>query len=132
MLLVKKPGIFLQANGEFNLTLPSQPIIRLTGKVREQTKHNYKVIIKALLLKHYTYDKVHKFYQFCHQVDVDGVWGKETDFQLNGSYDNQIKTSHSTQQLSLELTGSSIYPTEFVYTFQTNSSALEVNVQVSK
>lgn len=45
-------------------------------------------------------------------------------------YDNQVKSTHSTQQLTVEVTGSTISPTEFSYTYRTNYTALEVQVQV--
>ena len=43
LLAQKKPGVILYANGAFNLTLPSQPIIKCSGQVLEQSKNNYKV-----------------------------------------------------------------------------------------
>lgn len=64
------------------------------------------------------------------QTDVDGVWGEETDFQLSGSYSNQIKNTESEQDLRVEVTGSSIYPIEFAYSYHTNKSALEAQIQV--
>jgi hypothetical protein len=45
-------------------------------------------------------------------------------------YDNQVQSTHSIQQLTVEVTGSTIYPTEFIYTYKTNHTALEAKVQV--
>ncbi|XP_057368025.1 uncharacterized protein LOC130689027 [Daphnia carinata] len=105
-LFTKNPGILLKASGAFNLTLPSQPVIKLSVNIQEQSKNNYR-------------------------VDADGVWGQDTDFQLSSRYDNQVKSTHSSQQLVVEVTGSTIYPTEFTYTFETNLTALEVRLQSS-
>jgi hypothetical protein len=43
MLFVKTPGVLLKASGTFNLTLPSQPVIKLNAKIQEQSKNNYRV-----------------------------------------------------------------------------------------
>jgi hypothetical protein len=45
MLFVKTPGVLLKASGTFNLTLPSQPVIKLNAKIQEQSKNNYRVYI---------------------------------------------------------------------------------------
>ena len=65
------------------------------------------------------------------QTDLDGVWGEETDFQLSGSFSNQIKATNSEQDFRIEVTGSSILPIELAYLYHTNKSALEAQIQVN-
>lgn len=43
LLLEKKPGVLLLADGAFNLTLPSQPPILVKGQLQETTKDYFKV-----------------------------------------------------------------------------------------
>ena len=64
------------------------------------------------------------------QVDADGVWGEDTDFQLSASYDSQVKSTHSSEDLRVEVTGSTINPVELTYAYQTNQTSLQAQVQV--
>ena len=50
-MLQVKPGVMFHTDGSFNLSIPSQPIIKASGKIQENTRHNYEVIFVEFLFK---------------------------------------------------------------------------------
>ena len=50
-MLQVKPGVMFHTDGSFNLSIPSQPIIKASGKIQENPRHNYEVIFVEFLFK---------------------------------------------------------------------------------
>ena len=51
LMLQVKPGVMFHTDGSFNLSIPSQPIIKASGKIQENPRHNYEVIFVEFLFK---------------------------------------------------------------------------------
>ena len=64
------------------------------------------------------------------QINAQGIWGMDTDFKLVGSYAQLVKRQQLEGDLSLELSGSNIYPTTLTYSLATNTTTFKTQVQV--
>ena len=66
------------------------------------------------------------------QINAQGIWGVDTDFKLVGSYAQLVKRQQLERDLSLELSGSNIYPTTLTYSLATNATIFKTQVQVAQ
>ena len=66
------------------------------------------------------------------QINAQGIWGVDTDFKLVGSYAQLVKRQQLERDLSLELSGSNIYPTTLTYSLATNTTTFKTQVQVAE